>query len=336
MPKEIGGYFSLELSQGEEYHKNAIHLNSGRAALQYILKTKGYQKIYLPTYICDSVLTPLHAESVRYEYYPINANFEPVFDKDIGNDEAFLYVNYFGINDQNVKDVIAHYQNVIIDNTQAFYAPPEPGVDTFYSARKFFGVADGAYLYTDIELNTPLEADVSYERMAHLLIRHDLSASAGYATFRKNDENIDTSGLKTMSRLTQAILSSVDYKKCEQIRRRNYLYLHTSLQDVNQLELPDLETQTPMIYPFWAENGFHLKKKLIEEKIYVATYWPEVKLRTNAPSLEFSLVDDQIPLPIDQRYTSSDMQRIVAVIENWLAQRGYKPRNQLLPDKHNY
>ena len=147
------------MSQGEEYHKNAIRLNSGRAALQYILKAKDYQKIYLPTYICDSVLTPLHAESVRYEYYPINANFEPVFDKDIGNDEAFLYVNYFGINDQNVKDVIAHYQNVIIDNTQAFYSPPEPGVDTFYSARKFFGVADGAYLYTDIELNTPLEAE---------------------------------------------------------------------------------------------------------------------------------------------------------------------------------
>jgi len=321
MQKEIGGYFGLELPSGEEYHKNAIHLNSGRAALQYILKAKKYRKIYLPAYICDSVLTPIHAENVRYEYYPINACFEPIFNKSLGSDEAFLYVNYFGINDQNVKNVVAQYRNIIIDNTQAFYALPEPDIDTFYSPRKFFGVADGAYLYTDIELNTPLEVDVSYERMGHLLVRHDLSANAGYALFRKNNEDIDKSGLRSMSKLTQAILSSVDYERCKQIRRKNYLYLHTSLQDVNQLELPDLETQTPMIYPFLVEDGFHLKKKLIEEEIYVATYWPEVKLRNNVLSLECSLVDvdDLVPLPIDQRYTSSDMQRIVAVIENWLA-----------------
>lgn len=28
--KPIGGYFSLELPRGEEYHKNAIRLNTGR------------------------------------------------------------------------------------------------------------------------------------------------------------------------------------------------------------------------------------------------------------------------------------------------------------------
>jgi hypothetical protein len=315
MPKEIGGYFSLELSQGEEYHKNAIHLNSGRAALQYILKAKGYQKIYLPTYICDSVLTPLHAESVKYEYYPINANFEPVFDKDIGSDEAFLYVNYFGINDRNVKDVIAHYQNVIIDNTQAFYSPPEPGIDTFYSARKFFGVADGAYLYTDIELNTPLEADVSYERMAHLLIRHDLSASAGYALFRKNDENIDTSGLKTMSRLTQAILSSVNYEKCKQIRRKNYSYIHASLQEINRLKLPNLGNQVPMIYPYLVENP-ELKSMLIGNKIYVPTYWIEVLNRTARTDVEYILTQKMLALPIDQRYTDADMMEIINTVFN--------------------
>jgi len=327
MTEEIGGYFGLELPSGKEYHKDAIHLNSGRAALQYILQSKKYRKIYLPAYICDSVLTPIRAENVSYEYYPINTRFEPVFDKEIGVDEAFLYVNYFGLHDQNVNSVVAQYQNVIIDNTQAFYSLPEPGIDTFYSARKFFGVADGAYLYTDTKLDMPLEVDVSYDRMGHLLIRHDLSANAGYALFRENDEKLDMAGLKGMSRLTQAILSSIDYERCKEIRRENYGFLHGHLEEMNQLELPDLGSQTPMVYPFWIKKGLPLKEQLIREKIYVATYWAEVKMRCNASSIEGSLVNELVPLPIDQHYTLAEMQRIVAVIKSWLGQGEYNIRS---------
>lgn len=318
MTEEIGGYFGLELSSGEEYHKDAIHLNSGRAALQYILKAKKYRKIYLPAYICDSVLTPIISENVQHEYYPINTRFEPVFDIEIALDEAFLYVNYFGIHDMNVKSVVAKHQNVIIDNTQAFYSLPESGIDSFYSARKFFGVADGAYLYTDTEFEMPLEGDISYNRMKHLLIRHDLSATAGYALFRENDEKLDTAGLKGMSRLTQAILNSVDYERCGQIRRKNYEFLHGHLGNMNQLKLPKLGSQTPMVYPFWISDGFSLRERLIREKIYIATYWPELKTRGCVPPLECSLVDDLVSLPIDQRYALAEMVKIITVIKDFL------------------
>jgi len=32
----IGGYFELELLRREEYHKNAIRLNTGRNAFEYV------------------------------------------------------------------------------------------------------------------------------------------------------------------------------------------------------------------------------------------------------------------------------------------------------------
>jgi hypothetical protein len=38
----IGGYFELELSRGEEYHSDAIRLNTGRNAFEYI-KSKEIQ-----------------------------------------------------------------------------------------------------------------------------------------------------------------------------------------------------------------------------------------------------------------------------------------------------
>ena len=45
--KTIGGYFELELKKNEEYHKDALSLNTGRNALEYILKTNGVKEMEL-------------------------------------------------------------------------------------------------------------------------------------------------------------------------------------------------------------------------------------------------------------------------------------------------
>ena len=41
---DIGGYFGLELLDNGEFHKNAIRLNTGRNALEYILQSNRYKK----------------------------------------------------------------------------------------------------------------------------------------------------------------------------------------------------------------------------------------------------------------------------------------------------
>ena len=58
--KEIGGYFSLELPFREEYHKRALRLNTGRNCLEYILRVRGYKKVYVPYYICGAVREPIN------------------------------------------------------------------------------------------------------------------------------------------------------------------------------------------------------------------------------------------------------------------------------------
>ncbi|WP_129594606.1 hypothetical protein [Seramator thermalis] len=146
----IGGYFELELPHGEEYHKNAIRLNTGRNAFEYILRAKAYQKVYLPYYTCDVMLEPIQKLNIQFEFYSIDEFFQPIFDFSIiKDDEVFVYNNYLGICDNQVKEVAAKCKNLIIDNSQAFYSMPLPGVNTFYSPRKFFGIPDGAYLYTE-------------------------------------------------------------------------------------------------------------------------------------------------------------------------------------------
>jgi hypothetical protein len=50
--RSIGGYFELELPEGNEYHPEAIALNSGRHCFEYILRLRNYQKVYIPYYTC--------------------------------------------------------------------------------------------------------------------------------------------------------------------------------------------------------------------------------------------------------------------------------------------
>ncbi|MBO5560987.1 MAG: hypothetical protein J6A07_05000, partial [Firmicutes bacterium] len=65
---------------------------------------------------------------------------------------------------------------MIIDNTQAYFQMPVNGVDTFYTCRKFFGVTDGAVLYTASAVDTELDIDESYTRMTYILGRFERSA----------------------------------------------------------------------------------------------------------------------------------------------------------------
>ena len=173
----IGGYFSLELPVREEYHKNAIRLNTGRNCLEYILRARGYKKVYVPYYTCEAVMEPINKLGIPCEFYHIDIHFE-IRDRFTPKaNEALLYTNYFGLKQRYVEQLAEKTgERLIVDNTQAFYAKPIHGIDTFYTCRKFFGVADGAYLYTEKLLDDEFVQDESYDRMAHLLKRIDLSA----------------------------------------------------------------------------------------------------------------------------------------------------------------
>lgn len=226
--KEIGGYFELELRKGEEYHKDAIRLNTGRNALEYILRERKYSKVYIPYFTCDVLLEPFKKLSMSYHYYSIDKNFEPVFDyTQLRTDDAFLYTNYFGLKDSFINTLSTRRRNLIVDNSQAFFSMPIVGSDTFYSCRKFFGVPDGAYLYLDGADPVNLPIDRSVDRFIHLLERIDDSAEVGYADFKKNDDALTGQPIMRMSRLTESLLRSIDYKHTIKKRRENFFFCMT-------------------------------------------------------------------------------------------------------------
>ena len=311
----IGGYFSLELPLLEEYHKNAIKLNTGRNCLEYILRCRNYKKVYIPYYTCEVIMEPFHKTGTEYSFYCINLNFEITEDICLKDDEALLYTNYFGLKQRYAESLASQYgQQLILDNTQAFYAKPIAGIDTFYTCRKYFGVPDGAYLYTDTTFDIELEQDISYDRFSFLTKRIDLSAEEGFSDFRKSDDSLDGHPMMNMSKLTERLMQSIDYDAIAQKRRLNFLQLHDKLKASNQLQIQLEDDAIPMIYPYLTEKS-GLRNHLIQNKVFVAQYWPNVLEWCNEDeSIEHCLAMQLMALPIDQRYGEYDMKRIVDTI----------------------
>lgn len=312
--KAIGGYFELELKKNEEYHKDSLSLNTGRNALEYILKAKLIQKLYIPYFTCGVLLEPLNKLGIPFDFYTIDKNLEPIFDFSVLNKkDAFLYTNYFGLKDKYINKIAHECNQLILDNAQAFYSPPQKNIPAFYSPRKFFGVSDGAYLYCEEILNQVFEKDMSYDRMSHLLIRKDISAEVGYSNFVSNDLSLENQAIKMMSTLTKDILRSIDYGAIAKKRIENYRFLDNALKSSNKFTLQlDIES-VPLVYPYWTKD-FSLRKRLLENKIYTASYWPNVKEWCVEDSLEFKLANEIVFLPIDQRYGFEEMNKIINFI----------------------
>ena len=311
--KEIGGYFELECGHIPLYHQGAVLLNSARNALRYIVRVYGIKEMLVPYYTCPVVWDALKAENVELTYYNVNGNLE--IDLSYIPQDAFILVNnYFGEKGKYIRELARKYPNLIVDNAQAFYSLKQ-GLAAFYSPRKFFGLPDGGLAICDKNEGEDLEESVSFDLCTHLLKRHDLGASAAYADFQKNDEALIGRSVQKMSKLTEALMGNIDYEYARQKRLKNFAILHKALADKNELNLDLSSDDVPMVYPFLTRvDG--LREKLIQNKMYVARYWPEIEKVCPADSFELYLQSHLLPLPIDQRYDANDMNRILEVLND--------------------
>lgn len=315
--KTIGGYFELELPCKAEYYTNAVRLNTGRNCLEYILRLRQYKKVYIPYYTCEVVLEPFHKLNIEYEFYHINEKLEFADSIHLKEKEAILYTNYFGLKSSYLNVLKNKFgTSLIVDNTQAFYSKPLESVDSFNTCRKFFGVSDGAYCFTDKLLDEDFEQDKSFERLAFLTKRIDLSAEEGYADFKKQSELLENSPIKTMSRFTQRMMCAIDYEGIAQKRIANYRQLENALGKTNGIHLLLDKNDVPMVYPYFTKDK-DLRSMLIENKIFVAKYWPNVEHWCSNDMFERQLCECLLPLPVDQRYGAEDMERIIKLLEKY-------------------
>lgn len=316
--KEIGGYIELDRYKGEEYHPRALALNCGRACLAYLIRQRKIRKIYLPRFLCSSVAETCHNEGIPYEYYSIDEKFRPLLNGFPDSGEWIYIVNYYGqIKNEELRQYRQRFQRIIVDHTQAFFHPVMEGIDTIYTCRKFFGVTDGAYLYTQAEAMV-MEQDCSYERMRFLMGRFEKNANEFYGEFTANEKQLFADGeVRGMSELTHNLLRAVDYRDIAERRTENFSYLHQKLgkRNVLELEIP----YGAFMYPFYTEDGPWIREELRKKKIYIPTLWPNVLRDCGRGEREYRYAERILPLPVDQRYTLDDMAYVIEKLEEYIS-----------------
>lgn len=309
---DIGGYLELDRYYQPIFHEKAKALNCGRNCLAYLLKAKKIKRIALPYFLCDSVREICIRENVDIRYYRIDKNLYP-FNVEIKEDEWIYIVNYYGqISIDDIEKYRKKYRKIIVDNAQAYFDMPVKSVDTIYTCRKFFGVPDGAFLYTDSELSEELEQDESYQRMEFILGRYERPAHEFYELYAKNNDLFISEPIKEMSRLTKNLLHGISYEVVKEKRSFNYNFLFENLKDINSLKLKKVEGA--FAYPLLLENGAEIRKKFIMERIYIPVLWPDVLQNLEYDTLEYIYADNILPLPCDQRYGEEEMQRICDLV----------------------
>lgn len=307
--REIGGYIELDTYHLPMLHEGAIALNCGRNALAYLLKARNIKRLWIPKFICDSVTGVCEREGVPYTLYGIGMDFRPSEKITLGEGEWLYFVNYYSqFDNDQIAEYVKKYSRVIVDNAQSYFLMPLPHVDTIYTCRKYFGVTDGAFLYTDAVLDEEFPQDESFERMRFLLGRYERTASEFYGEYAANNELFYREPIKRMSKLTANLLHGIDYDRVKTVREENYSFLHSHLSEFNGLALS--KKPGTFMYPLLLENGTEVRKTLQKRRVYIPTLWPDVRCFCGGTATECRMSESILPLPIDQRYGKDTMKHI--------------------------
>ena len=322
--KEIGGYFELETFTGKPYHPGLIKLNLGRTALLYMLEQMKAHTLYVPHFLCGSVLDTCVENGIALRYYPVDERFRPVFSGRMAAGECFYLVNLYGLlDDETILSFAEQTGTLIVDHTHAFFRKAIPGIPALYSIRKFFGLSDGAYVDMGTGSSSEKEAAASLEtlpfdsscgRYGHILGRYEKSAGIFYQQMLDNAHTYDHAPLMRMSPLTENLLRGIDYEQARIRREENYKTLASLLGGLNPLPLPPDPPIGPFAYPFYCPGGLQVRKAMAKESIFIPTYWNNVLEQMSPDSLEYDYAANILPLPCDQRYLPEDMERVAEVL----------------------
>jgi hypothetical protein len=313
----IGGFLPFEIGCGDgTLYPDAIAMESARAGFLHVLRTLRPARIWLPWYICDAMTRQATSTHIPIMRYALTQDWGVSEGVELAPGDCLVYINYFGLCEAQVDAVLRRFRpgQVLIDNAQALYSPPRDCLANLYSPRKFVGVPDGGYLVAPA-MATPegtASGEDSIFRCLPLLMRLDGQVAKGYEKFREAEACFDHGEARAMSRLTQALLSSIDYASVAQRRRHNFVALHEALGTSNNLALEP--GAVPLAYPLIGAPA-PLRQRLIEQGIFVPLYWPEIVQKgSKAPEFERFLAEECVALPCNQNCSAKHMEHVAALV----------------------
>lgn len=332
MLSEIGSEFWQKYDKSNKNDENEIIVLSGRTALDFIirdLKTSGsFRSIMLPSYCCDSMIEPFVRNGIEVSFYQVS---HKGIDYPENNKDAVLLLDYFGyVNDQIpmiANQAKENGQSVVYDATH-YLGKREIVADySFSSYRKWFFCNYASVVKTDgcWKIPSPAQTNsvyIKHRNKAAEIKEHFIESCGG----EKNTFLNMFSDAETL--LEQDYLNYYgekvvcDFNYIADVRRANARRLIEGLQEMKEITLwteKIKEVDTPLFVPILVKEDIRneLRKYLIKHKIYCPIHWPMTELNSNMNGI----VDNELSLVCDQRYTFDEIDREIEVVRNFFKGR---------------
>ena len=328
---KIGGEFEItpNLIHGFEKFDNrndSFLFSSGRAALMQILKiiktnTKTKSLIYLPYYICSSVVEVCKKQKYNIRFYELDQNF--LFNIDylekIETHSVLLTLNYFGfVNDnyivQNIKNKRPDI-TTISDNVQSLQQCSKSLADfSFTSLRKHLPVPDGALLYSKgivIKPENDLPENSFFNsKLLGSIAKYNNEKDHIYLNHFEEGEKLlaNEKEITKASRFSEYTYQNYDFKKYNDIREENYFKVYELGSKIGlNFIFPYTKGITPLCVPILLEKRNDIRKKLFKRNIFLPIHWPLDYYNENS-ELSNKMAKHELSLLIDHRYSLNEIE----------------------------
>lgn len=320
---------------------------SGRSALGAILESTRCKSVLIPSYICPSLYEYIKSKSLQVSIYPVDCRLRVRLDYLEGMihpgscDAAIIVIDYFGVvsNDEDVKAIKTSfpYLTIIRDYSHNPYKILSPQarneeIISFASLRKFFPFPDGGISNikgVGIGESNPLSLGATVQIASKCLRSLYLKTPNEsiewvedlYLGLHELAEQMLDSGETGMgiSNFTLSLLQHLDLGSFKKARKSNYNHLRSALLSCNQeidltlaQELPS--GQVPYMLPLLFRDKTIrdlVKNNLHQNHIYCPILWKQDSDESHSiDENSLSISDRILCLPVDQRYTGSDMMKI--------------------------
>lgn len=354
---DIGGFFefpSFDCTSSEEsvYHYLASTNNNfelfrdGRQAIKAALSgmdIHDFKYIYLPSYLCYSIWQPFKELRLDVKFYSHERPLAPNLPGDIDKSLVFL-IDYFGtevIGRDKILEILEAGNSVILDITHSILDRerlklPHENLYLISSLRKIFPVPDGGILYhKDPDLKITKRFPEGHENMVKamtlkgLYLRGDVNEEERdelktmfldlYSEYEKQKDGSDIQ-IQSIPDVSLQILKNLKFEKILDTRMANLRSLCDFID--KELRLFNFqEFKSPFALPLAFESEGvrdQVKDALIRNDVYPPIHWNLDFLPVEC-DYEQELSKRILSIPIDQRYTSKDLNIVSKILNEVLA-----------------
>lgn len=349
-PEDMQGQAKLHSPYSFGYEgSDYVWLSTGRSATRFVLKTIEERNpeinkvVLLPPFTCHTVIEPFIECGYEVHTLPLSLNLEISADEIILRQEQFnagvlLVHRYYGFDtlpvlNHAVEVLRAKGVVIIEDCTQSMYSTfKQSDADYFVgSIRKWCGVPDGGFAickegcFTD-KPTAEDKAMVEAKRIASVLkyqflFEHEGDKPTFKAKYREGEGLLDEQrGFYSVGDISATIQANLNIKSLRRKRRSNYQTLFNGLKDVTSFrilfnDLPD--EVVPLYFPMLVKDRETLQGVLADNDIYAPVVWPRPDCCPSICKVAEEIYEKILCIPIDQRYDTDDMERIVKVITEY-------------------